>query len=83
MGGAMLAPGDKAIVTRRTRMRAGSLSVLTPGDEVEIVKVGERHCAVQLLGSVFVVPTDALAPVVTDRPPDPAALTDEDEWWNF
>ncbi len=79
----MFAPGDKAIVTRRTRMRAGSLGVLTPGDEVEIVKVGERHCAVQLLGSVFVVPTDALAPVATDRAEEATALSDEDEWWNF
>ncbi len=79
----MLVPGDKAIVTRRTRMRAGSISVLAPGDEVEVVKVGERHCAVQLLGSVFVVPTDALAPVGSDatEPADP--LKDEDEWWNF
>ena len=83
MAGAMLAPGDKALITRRTRMRAGSLSVLAPGDEVEIVKVGQRHCAVELLGSVFVVPTDALAPVATDRTPDAAALSDEDEWWNF
>jgi len=79
----MLAPGDKAIVTRRTRMRAGSLSVLAPGDEVEVVKVGERHCAVQLLGSVFVVPTDALAPVAPDPGEEAAALKDEDEWWNF
>lgn len=79
----MLAPGDKAIVTRRTRMRAGSLSVLAPGDEVEVVKVGERHCAVTLLGSVFVVPTDALAPAGSDRPDAAAALSDEDEWWNF
>jgi hypothetical protein len=79
----MFAPGDKAIVTRRTRMRAGSLTVLAPGDEVEVVKVGERHCAVQLLGSVFVVPTDALAPVATGRDDEAAALSDEDEWWNF
>ena len=79
----MFAPGDKAIVTRRTRMRAGSLSVLAPGDEVEVVKVGERHCAVQLLGSLFVVPTDALAPVAPEGAPDPAAPDDEEEWWNF
>ena len=79
----MFAPGDKAIVTRRTRMRVGSLSTLAPGDEVEVVKVGERHCAVQLLGSVFVVPTDALAPVTSDPGEESAALSDEDEWWNF
>ena len=79
----MLTPGDKAIVTRRVRMRAGSLSVLAPGDEVEVVKVGERHCAVKLLGSLFVVPTDALAPAGSEQPVDAAALSDEDEWWNF
>lgn len=79
----MFAPGDKAIVTRRTRMRAGSLGVLAPGDEVEVVKVGERHCAVRILGSVFVVPTDALAPVASGRDEEAAALSDEDEWWNF
>jgi hypothetical protein len=79
----MLQPGDKAIVTRRTRMRAGSLSVLAPGDEVEVVKVGERHCAVQLMGSLFVVPTDALAPVASDREGEGPVLSDEDEWWNF
>ncbi len=78
----MFAPGDKAVVTRRTRMRAGSLSVLTPGDEVEIVKVGQRYCAVRLLGSVFVVPTEALAPAAPEVP-DTAALSDDDEWWNF
>ena len=79
----MFTPGDKAIVTRRTRMRAGSISVLAPGDEVEVVKVGERHCAVELLGSVFVVPTDALAPVASERGAQAAPLSDEDEWWNF
>ena len=79
----MFAPGDKAIVTRRTRMRAGSLGVLAPGDEVEVVKVGERHCAVELLGSVFVVPTDALAPVASDRAGEVPAPSDEDEWWKF
>jgi hypothetical protein len=79
----MLQPGDKAIVTRRTRMRAGSLSVLAPGDEVEVVKVGDRHCAVRLMGSLFVVPTDALAPVASDREGEAPALSDEDEWWNF
>ncbi|HET6689600.1 MAG TPA: hypothetical protein VFG74_01940 [Miltoncostaeaceae bacterium] len=78
----MLAPGDKAIITRRTPMRAGSLAVLAPGDEVEIVKVGERHCAVRLLGSVFVVPTDALAPLASDRG-ETGAPSDEDDWWNF
>lgn len=83
MGRAMLVPGDKAIVTRRTRMRAGSLSVLAPGDEVEVVKVGERHCAVTLLGSLFVVPTDALAPAGSDLPDPAAAPSDEEEWWNF
>jgi hypothetical protein len=50
---------------------------------VEVVKVGERHCAVELLGSVFVVPTDALAPVASDRGEQAAPLSDEDEWWNF
>jgi len=79
----MLAPGDKAVVTRRTPMRAGGLAVLAPGDEVEVVKVGERHCAVRLLGSVFVVPTDALAPLAADRADEATELSDEDEWWNF
>ena len=79
----MFTPGDKAIVTRRTRMRAGSISVLAPGDEVEVVKVGERHCAVELLGSVFVVPTDALTPVASERGEQAAPPSDEDEWWKF
>jgi hypothetical protein len=30
-----------------------------------------------------VVPTDALAPAGSGVPLDAAALSDEDEWWNF
>jgi hypothetical protein len=37
---------------------------------------------VRLLGSVFVVPTDALAPLASDRG-ETGAPSDEDDWWNF
>jgi hypothetical protein len=82
-------PGDHAVLERRTPLGPGSSFWLDPGQEVTVVRVGERYCAVEAYSHVIVVRARDLAPVLrpTTRSAGPPALepptgSDGDEWWD-
>lgn len=80
--GATMRPGDLATLTRRTPLAAGSHLWLDQGEQVTVVRVGERGCAVQVHGHTIVVPTDALRALGSRAPAPPGPAGDDDGWWD-
>jgi len=74
-----LQPGDKVIVLGEWPLRPGSNVKLSPGDEAMVVRLSGNYCAIEIFGTLVVVPASKLQRV--DQPsPDPPI---DEDWWKF
>ena len=73
-----LQPGEKSS-SRRGQLKPGSTVKLNPGDEGVVVRSNVDYCAIEVFGTLVVVPTSKLQRV-DEPPPDPPI---DEDWWKF
>ena len=69
-------PGDMVVMTGAWPVALGSNVHLMPGDRGKLVRLGQRHCAVEFHGVVVVVPRSHVR--IENEPPDASS----DGWWD-
>ena len=72
-------PGGKVVVLEEWPLKPGSNVKLNGGDEGLVVRSSGDYCAIEVFGSLVVVPTSKLQRV-DDPAPEPSI---DEDWWKF
>ncbi len=73
-----LKPGDRVVVLEEWPLRPGSNVKLSPGDQALVVRTAGDYCAIEMFGTLVVVPSSKL-----QRVEDSADTPIDEDWWRF